>query len=274
MKDIGMAAGHVLKLRKKLAEMAPQPAAPPPPAPSAPEKGAEVGKAATARQVSFGATEEVRLKTGGGTGTGTGGGLRDGDFNEEESAASFQEALRAWREGNAASGSTKPAAEASNGGPTSSPKAAPGSFWSCLGDSEMDLVRCSTPVKPPTDAALAEAESQRGADAGEEKLCCYQCYKQFFAKYAVERECDLPDTGGNKVKKLCSEACADRWAAAAQAKAEALRKRHEKLDKMQEMHRAMEAERLSTPAVAEEPPNGAAERTLVPAAASMAQAVA
>lgn len=273
MKDIGMAPGHILKLRKKLGEMAP--AAPPPPAPSAPEKGAEASKAATSRQVSFGGTEEVRVKAAEGTGTGTSGALMDGGFNEEESAASFQEALRAWREGRPASGGPAAArAAAGGGGPASAPKAAPGSFWQGMGDSEMDLVRCSTPVKPPTDAALAEAEVQRAPDAGEEKLCCYQCFKQFYAKYAVERESDLPDTGGNKVKKLCSEACAERWVAAMEAKAEALRKRHEKLEKMQEMHRALEAERLSTPPSAAAPLDGAAERTLIPPEASMAQVVA
>ena len=62
MKELGMAAGHVLKLRKRLSEMRPA-------------KRREVAR------------------------SGAPAGLLEGDFKEEESAASFQEALRAWRQG-------------------------------------------------------------------------------------------------------------------------------------------------------------------------------
>lgn len=275
MKDIGMAPGHILKLRKKIAELAPPSAAPPPPAPHPPAQDLDTTRPAAVRQVSFGRTEEVPLKSGASAGTGGGSNLLDGGFNEDESAASFQEALRAWREGRGTSGPTAAGTSAGNTGPASSPKATPGAFWSSLGDCEMDLVRCSTPLKPPAEpsagSAQAETEAQQGPSGGEEKLCCYQCYKQFFAKYAVERECALPDTGGNKVKKLCSEACAERWAAAAEAKAEANRKRQEQLEKMQEMQRAVQADQHLG---SEDPGTDLGPQNLLPPEAPVAQAVA
>mmetsp|Transcript_93274 Transcript_93274/g.216806 ORF Transcript_93274/g.216806 Transcript_93274/m.216806 type:complete len:471 (+) Transcript_93274:108-1520(+) len=250
MRDIGMAPGHALKLRKRLAELD-----------APPNRGAAM------RQVSFGATEEVPLRPAEASApprpsstqeaphrpsSGGSGRLMDGGFNEEESAASFQEALRAWRQGTKAGasqgGSQGGSSQGSSQGgsqASSTPKA--GSFWSNIGDSEMDLSRCSTPVKPPSEPAL---------DRGE-KLCCYHCFKQFYAKYAVERECPLPETGGNKVKRLCSEACADTWVRTMEAKAEELRQRQEKLDKMQAMQQALDAER-HTGAATQEP----AERSL------------
>mmetsp|Transcript_9034 Transcript_9034/g.28177 ORF Transcript_9034/g.28177 Transcript_9034/m.28177 type:complete len:441 (-) Transcript_9034:115-1437(-) len=228
MKEIGMAAGHILKLRKKLTEMAPPPAA-------AAEPGATTS-GSTQRRVSFGATEEAKVAHGpsaAGTGTGTGGSFLQGGFSEEESAASFQEALRAWREGRDASGTPRgPAKTGTNGSgsPGGAPKGAPGSFWSSIGDCEMDLSRVSTPLRA---TAEAQPEPQRENSSNDEKLCCYQCYKQFFAKYAVERSNPSPTVGGSGVKRLCSEACAENWVAAMQAKAEAVRKRQEKLEKMQ-----------------------------------------
>uniref|UniRef100_A0A7S4SPJ3 SAM domain-containing protein n=1 Tax=Alexandrium monilatum TaxID=311494 RepID=A0A7S4SPJ3_9DINO len=270
MKDMGMAPGHILKLRKKLAELSPQPAAQQPPAPDAPAPGAEVTRAPAARQVSFGGTEEVRPTSGTGTAA-AGGSLLDGRFSEDDSAASFQEALRAWREGRDATGPAASRASGSSAGTASSPKAAPGSFWSSLGDCEMDLVRVSTPVRAPTEPSPTETETQHGLNGGDEKLCCYQCFKQFYARYAVERESTLPDAGGNKVKKLCSEACAQKWVEVMEAKEEALRKRQEKLDKIQEMQRAFEAERPAAPDAAEA---DTAPGILLPARTPVAQPVA
>jgi len=77
--------------------------------------------------------------------------------------------------------------------------------------------------------------------SGEEKRCCYQCYKQFYAKFAVERDNPLLD-GGKKM--LCSEACADRWSAAAAIKAEQFRKRQEKVEKIEVVKADLEAAKL------------------------------
>ncbi|CAE7934949.1 unnamed protein product, partial [Symbiodinium necroappetens] len=85
--------------------------------------------------------------------------------------------------------------------PSAAPKAF-GSFWSSLGDSEVNLERASTPVKPP--AETISTETQGSASPNEEKLCCYQCFKQFYARYAVERE--VPTEFGGGCKRLCSEA--------------------------------------------------------------------
>merc|ERR1712061_983241 len=96
----------------------------------------------------------------------------------------------------------------------------------------------------------AEIETQHGPAPGDEKLCCYQCYKQFYAKHAVERHSPLPEGG---VKRLCSEACAERWISAMQEKMEALQNRQQQLGKMQEMQRAMEEEKRAAMAPAAAP---------------------
>lgn len=178
MRDIGMAAGHVLKLRKRIAELNPAPA--PAPAPAAAQSGA---LSSSAKRVSFGGTEQARSPSGG---TGIGGGsLLNGDFDEEEQTRGFQDAVRAWREGR----------DGDEGQPVNSadalataPKLAPGSFWSSVGGGEVDLERCSTPLFAPA----ATTETQHDPAPSEDKLCCYQCYKQFFAKHAVEKRSPLP----------------------------------------------------------------------------------
>merc|ERR1712146_793672 len=121
--------------------------------------------------------------------------------------------------------------------PPAAPKA-PGSFWSSVGGDEVNLERCSTPIAAPT-GGVVQSETQHDAAPGEDKLCCYQCYKQFFAKYAVERCSPLPD---QTVRRLCSENCASLWIASMQAKAEEYQQRQEKLAKLEEVQRVMEAE--------------------------------
>jgi hypothetical protein len=231
MRDIGMAAGHALKLRKRIVEMKPAPAKPSTPVrPSTP--GSLAG--ATQRRVTFGSTEQqaIRSPSGGmGSGTGGGGSLLDGHYDEAENRASFQEAVRAWREGRtleegaAAERSTAPASK-------------PGAFWSSVGGDEVNLERCSTPLSTNAETATAPGSTQHDLAPSEDKLCCYQCFKQFYAKYAVERCSPLDGTA----RRLCSTSCADLWAASMQAKAEELQKRHEKLAKLEEMKRAMEYE--------------------------------
>lgn len=232
MKEIGMASGHVLKLRKHLNELNPPPQ--PPAAPASPGNS-------TLRRVSFGQTEQApiaaapqrqaNLSSGGYTSS-----LSTGAFSEEESAASFQEALRAWREGGASDAA--PAAEA--------PK---GAFWASLGGAEVDLERASTPLKVPSELASAETASQNHDPApGDEKLCCYQCFKQFYASYAVERTSQLPETHGGGTKRLCSEDCASKWVKAMEAKAEAFQKRQEQLQQMKDMQRALDSQNTAVAA--------------------------
>lgn len=229
MKDIGMAAGHILKLRKHLNELNPPPQ--PPAAPASPGNS-------TQRRVSFGQTEQAPIaaapqKKASSSSGGYPSSLSQGGFDEEESAASFQEALRAWREGGASN--TAVAAEA--------PK---GAFWASLGGTEVDLERASTPLKVPSELASAETismETQHHDPApGDEKLCCYQCFKQFYASYAVERTSHLPETHGGGTKRLCSEDCASKWMTAMEAKAETFQKRQEQLQQMKEMQRALDSQ--------------------------------
>lgn len=233
MQDIGMAAGHILKLKKKLAEFAPVTTN----FPSA------TGPGTTQRRVTFNGAVNTPQASGGKTSSShtenTSSNLMHGQFSEEDSAASFQDALRAWREGrddaDPVPSSSKPAVKAT------------GSFWSTVGGGEMDLERASTPLRTPTELAQAEIETQHGPAPGDDKLCCYQCYKQFFAKHAVERHSPLPEGG---MKRLCSEACAELWAATMQEKMDALQKRQKQLGKMQEMHRAIEEETRAANAAA------------------------
>merc|ERR1712232_787515 len=85
------------------------------------------------------------------------------------------------------------------------------------GGDEVDLVRASTPlgsvprelrltgVAPGIACQAGEEQNRPLTSEGEEKLCCYQCYKRFLAKDVVERVSPLP---GNETRRLCSEACA------------------------------------------------------------------
>lgn len=211
MQQIGMAAGHILKLRKRLAEMKPSQA-----------KRVEVS-----RKVSFSSeasnqvsSQKTKVQESGEVSTN----LLDGNFNEEDSAASFQEALQAWR------------AKAVDAADTQTAKAS-GSFWTTLGGTEVNLERASTPAKLPAESQSADTSN---AALGEEKLCCYQCFKQFYAQYAIER----PDPSGG-TKKLCSEACGDTWLSAMEAKMEALKKRQQQLQQMQEMQRVLAEEEIA-----------------------------
>lgn len=237
MQQIGMATGHILKLRKRIAEINPAPVPAPAPAATA-QAGSQSG--ATQKRVSFGSTElQAPRSPSGGVGTDTGGGrsLLDGQFDEEAEKASFQEAVRAWREGREPS--EGPKAEPTPQPPAPLSQLAPGAFWSSVGDGEVNLERCSTPKSTPAETMTVPSETEYGPAPSEEKLCCYRCYKQFYAKFAVERCSPLAD---QVTRRLCSAACGDLWVASMQAKAAEIQQRHEKLAKMEEMRRAMEHE--------------------------------
>jgi hypothetical protein len=228
MRDIGMATGHALKLRKRLQELKPAPA----PVPAAATQAGSL-PSASQKRVSFGGTEtEAPSAPSAGCGTG-GGSLLDGHFDEEAEKASFQEAVRAWREGRDAD--EGPKAEV----PAPVSKLAPGAFWSSVGEVDVNLERCSTPLSAPAETMTMPSATQHDPAPSEEKLCCYQCYKQFYAKFAVERCSPLPD---QSTRRLCSTVCADLWAASMEAKVAELQQRHEKLAKLEEMKRAMEYE--------------------------------
>jgi len=148
------------------------------------------------------------------------------------------------------SGDTAAAAKdgsGAGGGAASAPKAG-GSFWSTVGGSEVNLERCSTPMRAPTEAAASETAAQHDPAPSEEKLACYQCYKQFFAHFAVERTAALGEGQAPTAKRLCSEACAEKWVRAAEEKAEQQRKRQEKLEAMKEATRALERGELAAAA--------------------------
>jgi len=232
MRDIGMATGHALKLRKRLAELNPAPTPSPAPAPAPVAAATQSGSLSSTAQkrVSFGCTEEAKVRS---PGSGTGGGsLLDGHFDEEEAKASFQDAVRAWRSGEATDAGQPAKAEPA----PAAEKAASGSFWSSVGADEVSL---EPSVSAPAGTSTAQSETQHDPAPSEDKLCCYQCYKQFFAKYAVERCSPLQD---QTARRLCSDICANLWVASMQAKAEELQQRHEKLAKLEEMRRAMEYE--------------------------------
>jgi hypothetical protein len=239
MREIGMASGHILKLTKKLAELRP-PVSPP----AAPSTG-------FTRKVAFGGVEAkpfspAAAPQSNGCTSVAGGDFFDGAFNEEESAASFQEALRAWRQGgdvssNVAAPPVSPPKEPV--GPRS-PKLGVGSFFSSIGERDMNLDR----VRTPPSAAHPPPAVGRGESAqGDEKICCYQCYKQFFSSYAVERQSPIP--GAIEVKRLCSEACADNWMQAMQAKLEAQQQRQERLDALLAAQSAIEQQQQQQQAI-------------------------
>lgn len=99
MKEIGMAAGHILKLRKRIAELSPQPSEGKLVALTEVQRREGPPGAGTERRVSFGSSE-LKEAPKAATCQQQGSTLLDGGaFDEAESAASFQEALRAWREG-------------------------------------------------------------------------------------------------------------------------------------------------------------------------------
>jgi hypothetical protein len=224
MRDIGMAPGHIIKLRKKIAEIAPS----------------------ERRRVNFGATEEAPAaevprksslkapaKQSATTTVACTESLAQGAFDEDESAASFQEALRAWREGKEPSSGAEGRSDAA---PAVKAAGAGASFWASMGGGEMDLSRASPTPTPTASSSTETATEPKCLPApGSEKLCCYNCYKQFFAQYTVERTAP----GAQRPVRLCSEACAFAWEAAEQAKAEALRRRQGEMEKLQEMQRAM-----------------------------------
>lgn len=238
MREIGMAVGHIVKLRKKLTELRPASPAAKPVGPSSSTTGSSLQK-----KVSFGATEAREIvQTPAKSSTATAStDLKAGEFDEAESAASFQEALRAWRGG----GKPDVVAETLPATPTK-----PGSFWSTVGGDEVDLQRCSTPLNPPTAGTTTDTETQQDLVPSEEKLCCYNCYKQFYKQFAVGRADPLSETGTprsamgassrSSKRLLCSEACADRWVASMEEKAKAQRKRQEKLESLREAQRAFE----------------------------------
>jgi len=246
MKEIGMAAGHILKLRKRLAELSPQLS-------EGKLVSAEVQRrqgppfAGTQRRVSFkgseskeapmAVTKQQKANT-----------LLDGEaFDEGESAASFQEALRAWREGRTDHSMKEPGSNVDGGDVAKirdgSARTSPGSFWSNVGTGEMDLLRVSTPVHAASPATQpVQAEVQKSPVVRDEKVCCYQCFKQLYAKYAILRDCEAPELGGKMVtRRLCSESCAKRLDQANEAKADAQKKRQEMLEKLQQMEQGLHA---------------------------------
>jgi len=245
MKEIGMAAGHILKLRKRLVELSPQPSEGK--LVSQTEAQRRQSPPGTERRVSFGGSESKEVPEAA-TCQLKGSALLDGGvFDEAESAASFQEALRAWREGRTDHSMKEPGSNVDGGDVAKirdgSARTSPGSFWSNVGTGEMDLLRVSTPVHSASPATQpVQAEVQKSPVVRDEKVCCYQCFKQLYAKYAILRDCEAPELGGKMVtRRLCSESCAKRLDQANEAKADAQKKRQEMLEKLQQMEQGLHA---------------------------------
>jgi len=254
MQAIGMATGHMLKLRKKLRERKM-------PSESKPfeSKNGEMSMGNTKRvafqsgqdhtpervsgtlfegQEAAASFQEALLARRGDTrpkmGEMEGTSLLDGHFDETEAAASFQEALLAWR------GGGKAAAPAS-AAISPQPQKVAGSFWSSMGTTELNVERCVTPVHPAWTDVVAPVP--HGPASGGETLCCYHCYKRFYARYAVERSSPLFE---GETKFLCSEGCANLWTAVMDAKAEQMQRRREQLERIDEILRVVEMEESPT----------------------------
>jgi len=258
MRELGMAMGHALKLQKRLAELRPAAAEvsqqPLPTSPAA-QRAPTPTLTPAWKRVNFSA-EEAEVVPVSSNPQPTTMKLADGNFDEAESAASFQEALRAWREGGSATktsnNGTQKEADRSQG--LASPKpGVVGSFWAAIGSTEVDLKRCSTPVRAPTEPPNADSGTQQDALIGEEKACCYQCYKQFFKRFAVERS-DPRDTPHFLVgsasdfagpRALCSEACANQWQAAVEAQVAAHKQRQQEFDTLREAQQTLEEHKAS-----------------------------
>jgi hypothetical protein len=118
---IGMATGHTLKLRKRLAELNP----PAVPAAAAPVCAAELGVAQSGQASGTSQNFEKRVSFGQVEQNGAAGSLLDGHYDEEEAANSFKEAVAAWRGGGDAGAQQATPAESS----AAAPQRAPGSFW-------------------------------------------------------------------------------------------------------------------------------------------------
>eukprot|EP00438_Fugacium_kawagutii_P023530 Skav207263 [mRNA] locus=scaffold2560:231280:233181:- [translate_table: standard] len=112
--------------------------------------------------------------------------LLDGNFNEEDSAASFQEALQAWRKGAKVDQSPEKLPDVK----------AVGSFWSTLGGSEVNLERAFA-----ADSMASMAEISGSGSPGASTPGKLPAESQSAETYAVER----PDPSGGGMKKLCSE---------------------------------------------------------------------
>eukprot|EP00927_Polykrikos_kofoidii_P010357 TRINITY_DN14372_c0_g2_i1.p1 TRINITY_DN14372_c0_g2~~TRINITY_DN14372_c0_g2_i1.p1 ORF type:complete len:406 (-),score=78.67 TRINITY_DN14372_c0_g2_i1:530-1708(-) len=222
MREIGMATGHILKLKKHLSELN---------GTAAPKCSAQALKlsaggsgvdASTTSRVSFGSTETREAPTTSCTGTTSTAGPSTGAFNEEESAASFQEALRAWRSGSRIETSGSPggsrAVVPSSVGASTTPHQESKGF--CLAGTQVAM----------------EQQAKASVAPGDEKLCCYHCYKQFYARHAVEGRSPLQE---GAARQLCSEACAERWKKSMELKAEGLQKRQNQVERMKEMQRAL-----------------------------------
>ena len=146
--------------------------------------------------------------------------LLDGHFDETEAAASFQEALLAWRGGGKA-------AAAASAAISPLPQKVAGSFWSSMETTELNVERCATPVHPAWTDDVAPVP--HGPASGGETLCCYHCYKRFHARFTVERSSPLIE---GEIKFLCS--------------AEQMQRRREQLERIEEILRVVEMEESPT----------------------------
>lgn len=106
-----------------------------------------------------------------------------------------------------------------------------------------NLERASTPVHPDHAAELGGTSQGSASLTVEEKgnkLCCYNCYRQFFEKFKVERADPMMP---GRPKNFCSEDCATAWEQAATRKAEELQKRHAQAEKLEQKAEILAEER-------------------------------
>eukprot|EP00397_Hematodinium_sp_SG-2012_P034824 GEMP01037389.1.p1 GENE.GEMP01037389.1~~GEMP01037389.1.p1 ORF type:complete len:463 (+),score=127.94 GEMP01037389.1:109-1497(+) len=142
------------------------------------------------------------------------GSLMDGAFDEAESAASFKEAVAAWRDSSAQKKDSAPTIEV--------PKEKQAFSWDALGDSTMALHGAGQ--AETSSSGTVTSPSARQVD---ERHCCYVCFKQFVQGGIHEHDPIL-----KAEKMMCSEVCREaflREIKEKQAKLEEREMLHQKL---------------------------------------------
>jgi len=257
MKELGMLAGHVLKLKKHLAERRGERTSPsraPGDGESRPIGGTPQNQTSTRRSVNFAEPEAAsgpppRPAVVGYSSGGQGGSLLDGTYDEAANAASFKEAVMAWRTGKnaeAVPGSSSSASASATDTADLGGKPKAGFFFASMGNEHKEGGNGFTmpsfchadeggevpgAMGNPSEDARTETvagTSPSGRDRDREKACCYECFKQVFAEFAIERE----DQTLHVVKKFCSEGCVERFEQGCKRKQEIREQRGKQHEKM------------------------------------------
>jgi len=164
----------------------------------------------------------------------TGGSLFDGQYDEKEAAASFQEALAAWRGAPTA---------ASNDAPSRKDAASKKSFsWGEVGneafvlDPNVEKELSATSLK--TGIEQFSMPSLDKNDTTAQRHCCYVCFKQFTGDGIIEMN-------QGKEKSLCSEPCREAFLREIEEKKKRQKEREEMQKKVLEPIRLREEQLIA-----------------------------